>query len=89
MLSITKNLWRSRRTQLLLLALAAAVIAASAGAIESAVLSISQNYANWLTQWTGNHGWAVLGLPVLALGGIKLLLGSLLMIGLDGNLVIN
>ena len=69
MLSSTKNLWRSRRTQLLLLALAAAVIAASAGAIESAVLSISQNYANWLTQLTGNHGWAVLGLPVLALGG--------------------
>ena len=69
MLSSTKNPWRSRRTQLLLLALAAAVIAASAGAIESAVLSISQNYANWLTQWTGNHGWAVLGLPVLALGG--------------------
>ena len=69
MLSTTKNLWRSRRTQLLLLALAAAVIAASAGAIESAVLSISQNYANWLTQLTGNHGWAVLGLPVLALGG--------------------
>ena len=69
MLSSTKNLWRSRRTQLLLLALAAAVIAASAGAIESAVLSISQNYANWLTQLTGNHGWAVLGLPILALGG--------------------
>ena len=69
MLSSTKNPWRSRRTQLLLLALTAAVIAASAGAIESAVLSISQNYANWLTQLTGNHGWAVLGLPVLALGG--------------------
>ena len=69
MLSTTKNLWRSRRTQLLLLALAAAVIVASAGAIESAVLSISQDYANWLTQWTGNHDWAVLGLPLLAFGG--------------------
>jgi len=61
--------WLSRRTALLFLALAAAVVAVFAGRIELAVLTISQSYADWLTRWTGNHDWAVLGLPVLAFGG--------------------
>ncbi|QNI88632.1 hypothetical protein [Synechococcus sp. ROS8604] len=61
--------WLSRRTALLFLALAGAVVAVFAGRIELAVLTISQSYADWLTRWTGNHDWAVLGLPVLAFGG--------------------
>ena len=63
------KLWVPRRTQLMCLALIAAVIAMSAGPIERVVLSISQSYADWLTHWSGSHRWAVLGLPVLAFGG--------------------
>lgn len=65
----SSKFWLSRRTALLFLALAAAVVAVFAGRIELAVLTISQSYADWLTRWTGNHDWAVLGLPVLAFGG--------------------
>ncbi len=65
----SSKFWLSRRTALLVLALAAAVVAVFAGRIELAVLTISQSYADWLIRWTGNHDWAVLGLPVLAFGG--------------------
>ena len=65
----TKHLWTSRRAQLLILALIAALVVVSVGQLESAVLFISQSYADWLTRWTGQNAWAVFGLPVLAFGG--------------------
>ena len=59
--------WRT--AQLTLLAAASAVGLIYANQLELHVLAVSQGYANWLTQWTGRHPWAVLGLPVLAFGG--------------------
>ena len=58
-----RSRWSTRLTLLLLLAGGAAVMTAFAGHLETAVLSISQRYADWLTRLTGSSGWAVLGLP--------------------------
>ena len=69
MATSTRHLLTSRRAQFLVLALIAAVVVISAGQLESAVLSISQSYADWLTRWTGQNAWAVFGLPALAFGG--------------------
>ena len=69
MSTFSKNHWISRRAPLLVLVLTAAVVVVSAGQLESAVLSVSQSYADWLTRWTDTNDWAVLGLPALAFGG--------------------
>ncbi len=69
MATSTRHLWTSRRAQFLVLALIAAVVVISAAQLESAVLLISQSYADWLTRWTGQNAWAVFGLPALAFGG--------------------
>lgn len=55
MSTFSKNHWISRRAPLLVLVLTAAVVVVSAGQLESAVLSVSQSYADWLTRWTGTN----------------------------------
>lgn len=69
-MSITrKTQTRWQRIQLILLVCTLAVIAIYAQQIEQTILSISQDYANWLSTWSEQHGWTALGLPVMAFGG--------------------
>ena len=55
--------------QVICLALIAFIIAMFTRSIEHVVLSISQSYANWFTDWSDHRHWAVMGLPALAFGG--------------------
>ena len=60
---------RWRWILLVLLVSTGALIATLANQIEQAVLSISQNYANWLSGWTEQGEWTSFALPIIAFGG--------------------